>query len=385
MKQYVIISLIWRQNDLMRCPRCNHKLSKASQLGTFFWVCPSCNGRTVSLDVVRKAVPIPVSKEIWQQVITKQQPSDIKCPVCTRKMTVVSENSGNSPNNIDVCKSCRFIWFDPGEFEHIPKNIPAKPGPSIKDLPPDLREAIAIDRLNMLREERELDDIGQSSPDNWRELVIGFFGAPVEYNNKSIANIPIATWVLSAIMVLSTVLLYANLADVVNSWGLLPGEFARHYGLTFITSFFLHGGIIHLLGNLYFLLIFGDNVEDFLGKTKYLLLIALSAFAGDILHIVADPRSQVPSIGASGGIAGVLVYYCLQFPKAKVGLLMWFRWIRIPVGWMLAFWVAGQILGTIQQLSGFGNVSSLAHLGGAIVGGLFWWVGKGNERKVSQL
>ena len=163
------------------------------------------------------------------------------------------------------------------------------------------------------------------------------------------------------------------------------GSLARHYGLTFITSFFLHGGIIHLLGNLYFLLIFGDNVEDFLGKAKYLLLIGLSAFAGDILHIVADPRAQVPSIGASGGIAGVLVYYCLQFPKAKVGLLIWFRWIRIPVGWMLAFWVAGQILGTVKQLSGFGSVSALAHLGGAIVGVLFWWVGKGNEKSVDPL
>ena len=242
-----------------------------------------------------------------------------------------------------------------------------------------------MDRLQLLREERELADIGQSSPDNWWELVIGIFGAPVEYNNKSIENTPIATWTLSAIMLLSTVLVYANLDDIVKSWGLLPADLARHYGLTFITSFFLHGGIFHLLGNLYFLLIFGDNVEDFLGRTKYLLLITLSAFAGDILHIIADPRSQVPSIGASGGIAGVLVYYCLQFPKAKVGMLMWFRWLRIPVGWMLAFWIAGQIIGTIQQLSGFGSISALAHLGGAIVGVLFWWVGKGDEKSAGTL
>ena len=140
----------------MLCPRCKQKLSKASQHGAFFWACPSCNGRTVSLDVVRKAVPIPVSKEIWQQVITQQLQSEIKCPVCNREMTAVSETSGNSPNNIDVCKSCRFIWFDPGEFEHIPKNVPAKPGPSIKNLPPDLREEIAMDRRSSPKTQRRL-------------------------------------------------------------------------------------------------------------------------------------------------------------------------------------------------------------------------------------
>jgi membrane associated rhomboid family serine protease len=158
-------------------------------------------------------------------------------------------------------------------------------------------------------------------------------------------------------------------------WGLVPAEFGRHFGLTLITSFFLHGGYFHLFGNLYFLLVFGDNSEDVLGKARYLLLIALATVAGDFAHILSDLGSTAPCIGASGGISGILAYYCLRFPRARVGMILfWVRWIRIPVGAMFAVWILLQIIMLIQQSAGFGRVAVFAHLGGAAVGVLFWLV-----------
>ncbi len=153
---------------------------------------------------------------------------------------------------------------------------------------------------------------------------------------------------------------------------MIPAKFTRHFGLTFVTSFFLHGGLFHLIGNLYFLIVFGDNTEDVLGKGRYLLLVAAAAMVGDVTHILADPRAAVPCIGASGGISGILAYYCLRFPRASVGMVWWLRWFRLPVGLMFALWVLTQIVGAMWVSAGMGNVAVFAHLGGAAVGVLFW-------------
>jgi membrane associated rhomboid family serine protease len=143
--------------------------------------------------------------------------------------------------------------------------------------------------------------------------------------------------------------------------------------LTFFSSFLLHGGILHLVGNLYFLIVFGDNVEDILGKTRYLLMIMLAAFVGDLAHILAEPSSTIPCIGASGGISAAIAYYALRFPRSHIGLIMFFRWIRLPVLVLFLLWVGEQFFGIYLQIAGFSNVSSLAHMGGAAVGFFFWF------------
>ena len=168
---------------------------------------------------------------------------------------------------------------------------------------------------------------------------------------------------------------FRNLGPAVTNWGLVPAEFGRHFGLTFITSFFLHGGYFHLLANLYFLVVFGDNSEDVLGKGRYLLLIALATFAGHFAQILSDPGSTTPCVGASGGISGILAYYCLRFPHARVGIILfWVRWIRMPAGAMLVLWVLLQIIMAMKQAVGVSKVAVFAHLGGAAVGVLFWLV-----------
>src|SRR5207249_4486791 len=117
------------------------------------------------------------------------------------------------------------------------------------------------------------------------------------------------------------------------------------------TSFFLHGGWVHLLGNLYFLLIFGDNVEDYLGRWRYLLLILLAMIVGDALHVLMDPRSAVPVIGASGGIAGIITFYALKFPRVRLGFLFRFWWFHMPAYFALIMWVLLQFVGAWLQLA----------------------------------
>jgi membrane associated rhomboid family serine protease len=102
------------------------------------------------------------------------------------------------------------------------------------------------------------------------------------------------------------------------------------------------------------------------------VLLIVATFVGDVTHMMADPRSDVPSIGASGGISGVIVYYALQFPRARLGFLFRFyyrfSWIYFPAYVALIFWALLQLFQLFMQLAGASSISALAHLGGAAVG-----------------
>jgi len=276
---------------------------------------------------------------------------------------------------IDVCSKCHFIWFDPDEFEHLPKvGIEDLQGPPLSM---EAREALALGRLESLKKEQEqIDQASRTGPDHWWEVIPALFGIPIEYNYTPLKHRPIATWSLAAVITLVSVIAFRNLGPAIAGFGLIPAEFTRYLGFTFISSFFLHGGFIHLIGNLYFLWVFGDNTEDVLGKRNFLLLIATATIAGDIAHILGNPASTIPCVGASGGISGILAYYCLRFQNASVGIILLFRWVRIPVFLMLVIWIIFQLVGAYMQTSGLSNVSAFAHLGGATVGIIFWWITK---------
>ena len=185
---------------------------------------------------------------------------------------------------------------------------------------------------------------------------------------------PWVTWILSAFIIFVSVMAMPNLQGSIERYGLVPAKFGRYGGLTFLTSVVLHGGIFHLLSNMYFFLVFGDNVEEWLGRFHFTFLLLTAAIVGGIFHILSDPSSMTPCVGASGAISGVLAFYALKFPHAKLGIFLNFKWLHFPASWMFLFWVAMQLLGTYKQIFHASHVSALAHLGGACVGFVFWLV-----------
>ncbi|MGV3756672.1 MAG: rhomboid family intramembrane serine protease, partial [Verrucomicrobiota bacterium] len=170
------------------------------------------------------------------------------------------------------------------------------------------------------------------------------------------------------------------------AFGMIPDQIGRLGGLTMVTSFFLHGSWSHLLGNLYFLYVFGDNVENRIGWRRMLILVFVATIAGDLLHAAADSRSSVPCIGASGGISGVLAFYALAFPDKKISIF-WAsrytmpRWIEMSAWTAFGLWIAMQTLIVMQQLAGLGRVSALAHLGGVMAGAVVWLIWKNSLPK----
>ncbi len=144
--------------------------------------------------------------------------------------------------------------------------------------------------------------------------------------------------------------------------------------ITLLTSMFLHGGILHLAGNMLFLWIFGNNVEDAMGHIRFLIFYLLCGLAAAYLQIVISPYSKLPMVGASGAISGVLGAYLLLFPRARVLCLIFlgFFWdlIRVPAMLVLGFWIILQLLYGLTSLGGpsGGGVAWFAHVGGFIAG-----------------
>ena len=137
--------------------------------------------------------------------------------------------------------------------------------------------------------------------------------------------------------------------------------------LALITAMFLHGGLLHLFGNMLYLWIFGNNIEDFLGPVRFVIFYLLSGLGASLTHIVFNPNSQVPMIGASGAIAGVCAYLIL-YPQARVMTLVFLfffiRIIPIPAAFILGIWFIAQLL----NIGLGGGVAWFAHIGGFLIG-----------------
>ena len=159
--------------------------------------------------------------------------------------------------------------------------------------------------------------------------------------------------------------------NFIYSFGFIPANFSF---ITIFTSMFLHGGFSHIMGNMWFLWVFGDNVEGVLGHAKYALFYILCGVAATISQLLINPASTIPMVGASGAIAGVLGMYMIRFPKANVHvfafIIIFFTTFRIPALFVLGFWFFNQLTNGLGSL-GFnttGGVAWFAHIGGFIAG-----------------
>ncbi|PTE22912.1 rhomboid family intramembrane serine protease [Cereibacter changlensis JA139] len=196
-------------------------------------------------------------------------------------------------------------------------------------------------------------------------------------------------------------LIAANVVIFLGYWLVLPSEealnwFFFRFGLVpaavtsgqgwagFLTSMFLHGGWMHLFGNMLFLYIFGDNLEDLMGHVGFLVFYLAAGLAAAAGQVLADPWSPLPMVGASGAIAGVMGGYLLLFPRAKVDVLIifviFFRIFPIPAWIMLGLWFGLQLISGLSAPSDMGGVAYWAHSGGFLAGLVFtlpFWLRKG--------
>ncbi len=204
---------------------------------------------------------------------------------------------------------------------------------------------------------------------------------PLKDENPTV-NKPVVT--IAIIVINSLVFLYSifkpgqGFQIFIYQYGLIPYElvhmteltpqFSSPIWMTPFTSMFIHSGWLHIGGNMLFLWIFGNNIEDQLGPIKFIFFYIASGLAAVVLFVVFSPNSEVPMIGASGAIAGVLGAYLYLFPRARVLTVVWvfffIRIVRLPASFMLGFWFLYQLFMSITSTGGGGGVAWLAHVGG---------------------
>jgi len=204
-------------------------------------------------------------------------------------------------------------------------------------------------------------------------------------------------FVTVSLIVVNTVVFIAELSrrggleQVAYDYGFVPGNLTAfasgggvpvgHAFLPIFTSMFLHGSWLHLIGNMWYLWIFGDNVEDRLGPLRFLVFYILCGLIGNLAHYVFNAGSGLPAIGASGAVSGVLGAYLISYPKARILVLvpLFFFWpfIELPALVVLGFWLVFQFLsGTASALipnTGAG-VAWWAHVGGFLIGMSIFWI-----------
>ncbi|KNG94150.1 rhomboid family intramembrane serine protease [Pseudaestuariivita atlantica] len=201
---------------------------------------------------------------------------------------------------------------------------------------------------------------------------------PIRDHNPS-GRTPFVTYALIAINVVVFLSYWHLMGDpraigqVYFDWALIPARLSSGDGWSgLFTSMFLHGGFLHIAGNMLFLFIFGDNMEDEMGHLPFLLFYVIAGLGAGYLQYLSEPFSRIPTVGASGAIAGVMGGYLLLFPKAKVDILfifiVFFRIFPIPAWIMLGLWFALQLFSGVAVDTSAGGVAYWAHAGGFIVG-----------------
>jgi membrane associated rhomboid family serine protease len=212
---------------------------------------------------------------------------------------------------------------------------------------------------------------------------------PLGDDDSQVHITPIITFGLIAVNVL--VFLYqltqGNIEGFFQTWSVIPVEYSRttdiaptHPGpfwITTLTSMFMHGGWMHLLGNMLFLWIFGDNVEQAMGSVRFLVFYLLCGVVATLAHIMMGPSSEIPSLGASGAISGVLGAYLVMFPKQRVRVLVGRMVTQMPAIAVIGLWIVLQFvngLGQLAQTAETGGVAYAAHVGGFLAGVVLVWV-----------
>jgi membrane associated rhomboid family serine protease len=200
---------------------------------------------------------------------------------------------------------------------------------------------------------------------------------PIGDDNTARRSLPVVTYALIAANVLFFLVELSGGQAFIQQWAFIPRRFTQDpydAAPTLLTAMFMHAGWLHLGGNMLYLWIFGDNIEDRFGPAKFLIFYLVCGLAATFAQYYVSPGSRIPNVGASGAIAGVLGSYLLLFPHARVRVLLYNRIVHMPAIAVLGFWIvlqvfsgAGALFATAQS-EDVGGVAYMAHVGGFVAG-----------------
>jgi len=200
-------------------------------------------------------------------------------------------------------------------------------------------------------------------------------------------RVPVVNYALIAVNIAVFLIMWmagSSQESLLYQYAMVPADFAKGVDLrdvtSIFTSMFMHAGFAHIGGNMLYLWIFGDNVEDRLGHLRYLVFYLVGGVVASLAHILTNPSSQIPTVGASGAIAAVLGAYLVLFPRSRVATFVpigfFMRLTMIPAIIVLGFWFVMQLFSGVMSIGGadVGGVAVWAHVGGFVAGVVMAWL-----------
>jgi membrane associated rhomboid family serine protease len=197
---------------------------------------------------------------------------------------------------------------------------------------------------------------------------------PIGDDNSANRSVPVVTYTLLVLNILFFFVEVSGGDAFIQEWAFIPSRFVANPGadfLTLFTSMFMHAGLVHLGGNMLYLWIFGDNVEDRFGPVKFLIFYLVCGLAATFSQLAVSMGSNIPNLGASGAIAGVLGAYLVMFPQSRVHVLQGRSIIPVPALIVIGLWFVLQLfsgIGSISDTADTGGVAYMAHIGGFVAG-----------------
>lgn len=344
-----VVGIRGRGSTVM-CLRCEGKqMQPVRHMNAEMDVCPSCSGMWFERDELDKLIaeravdPEYPELAIVEALSSYRGASKLCCPGCGLTLKRY-ELSPDSELDVEVCTNCYGIWIDRAKLEQAKAFYEA----------PRARKMI---------------DEQKTTAGHW--LFQFLLGLPVAFNIKArqFPYVTVSLIVLCSLAFLGTAFYPGGPEKLLHGWGVLyrHGD-TLHWLLTLITYQFLHGGLFHLASNMYFLHILGNNLESALGRLHFAAFYLLCGVAGALAHLIVNPRTAIPMIGASGAIAGVMAGYMVIFRRARLTFMFIIWQKKLSAAWYMLIWVGFNLFGI---LIGSSSVAWHTHLGGFITG-LAW-------------
>jgi membrane associated rhomboid family serine protease len=361
----------------MKCPSCSTELNQIESLsGSIIDKCPNCKGIWFDSDEFINSVrALAENKEISPQLpqlfksrvvqtVSLFDEKDKICPRCNQKL--IKFNYGYDSNVfLDKCTMCQGIWADETEIREIARYL--KLDPRVQEIGKSL--------IEINQTQKDITELGNALSD--RSPILAFMPILILPLGDEIATTKFPKINLSIIGLCVITYIYqffvtANPIAFIQQFGVIPSQILqREMFYSLFTSMFLHGDFLHLLGNMFFLWIFGDNVEDRFSSLGYIAFYLACGVAANFMHIYFNASSTNPAIGASGAISGIMGAYLIFYPTARIKTLIISRIIQVPAFLWLGTWFLFQLIfGFIYHSAGVSNIAWFAHIGGFVFGGV---------------
>lgn len=343
-------------------------------------ICRNCGGIWFDKDELRDTLSIlkKSSEDPFNEFQTTQLRDftrpfrEILCPRCNTALQSFNY-AYDSGIVLDHCPNCGGIWANKNAIEDILTFL--------KQRNPKL-EKLGKSYLENSRERQiwiDLKDASSTMRENgffwqFRPLIV----LPLGDDNprEHFPGVTIALILINIIIFICEMVFVSDPQSFFNRYGSIPLNIAHGKNLfTVLTSMFIHGSPLHVLGNMFFLWIFGDNIEDVFRPLKFVILYLICGISGDILHTITHLGSNIPAIGASGAISGLMGVYFAMFPMARIKIFFVHRIIYLPALFYLGMWIFLQsVYGWVEitlrdmGLVDVSNIGFFAHIGGFIIG-----------------